>query len=530
MIRPPEPPRVARLLRFLAWVLLALPMASRAADTPPSPKPNILLILADDLGHGDVGCYNPEAKVPTPNLDRLARNGMRFTDAHSPSTVCTPSRYSLLTGRMGFRANGWSVFVGVGGPCLIEPERLTLPQMLRAQGYATAMTGKWHVGLTFLDHEGRRITQRGLEGVKLIDYSRAIPDAPIHRGFDRFFGTACCPTTDFLYAFIDGDRIPVPPTGPLDKSRIPKNPYTVDNRPGLVAPDYDLEEVDMRFLQKSEEFLEQHVKATPGKPFFLFHASSAVHLASLPGRDFKGKTKAGPHGDLIFEFDHVVGELLKTLERLQVANNTLVIVTSDNGPETTTVVHMRADYGHDGARPWRGFKRDQWEGGHRVPFLVQWPGKVRAGSVCDRTLCLTDVMATCAGVSGAILPDNAAEDSFDFSPALLEQGMEQPPRAFTLHQAVLNHPLAIRRGSWKYLDHRGSGGNSYDDPEIKPFALPDTAPTAPGQLYDLATDPGERTNLYFERIAVAKELKDQLDEARQSGRSVPLPRPTAKSK
>ena len=199
--------RMARLAGWLSLLLPALTMGSLAVESGPRPRPNILLILADDLGYGDVGCYNPESKVPTPNLDRLARNGLRFTDAHSASTVCTPSRYGILTGRMGFRANSWSVFEGVGGPCLIEPERLTLPQMLRARGYATAMTGKWHLGLTFQDHEGRRITERGVAGVKLIDYGRSIPDAPIHRGFDRFFGTACCPTTDYLYAFIDGDRI-----------------------------------------------------------------------------------------------------------------------------------------------------------------------------------------------------------------------------------------------------------------------------------------------------------------------------------
>lgn len=510
-------------LNFLQFGILPLALAAglHAADAPPPAKPNILLILADDLGYGDVGCYNPESKVPTPNLDRLAREGMRFTDAHSPSTVCTPTRYSILTGRMAFRTGSWGVFAGVGGPCLIEPGRLTLPKMLRERGYDTAMTGKWHVGLTFLGRDGQRITQRGLEGVKLIDYSRPIPDAPIHRGFDRFFGTACCPTTDFLYAFIDGDRIAVPPIGPLDQSRIPKNPYTVDNRPGLVAPDYDLEEVDMVFLKKSQEFLEKHAMGTPWKPFFLFHASSAVHLASLPGRDFKGKTKAGPHGDLIFEFDNVVGELMKTIDRLKLTDNTLVIVTSDNGPETTTVVHMRSDYGHDGARPWRGMKRDQWEGGHRVPFLVRWPGKVRPGSVSEQTLSLTDVMATCAGVSGAQLPEEAAEDSFDFSPVLLGKQNEQPFREFTLQQAVLNHAMAIRRGPWKYLDHQGSGGNNYSDSELKPFDLENTAPTAPGQLYNLAKDPGERTNLYFEHPELVRELKGKLDECRHSGRSAP---------
>ena len=177
--------------------------------------PNILFILADDLGYGDVSCYNPESKVPTPNIDRLAREGMRFTDAHSPSTVCTPSRFSILTGRMAFRTGFAGVFTGAGGPCLIEDSRLTLPSMLQTKGYTTALFGKWHVGLSFRDEEGEFINEDGLAPVQRIDYTQSIPDAPVHRGFDHFFGTACCPTTDFLYAFIDGDSVPVPPTGLL---------------------------------------------------------------------------------------------------------------------------------------------------------------------------------------------------------------------------------------------------------------------------------------------------------------------------
>ncbi|MBM3858848.1 MAG: arylsulfatase [Verrucomicrobia bacterium] len=472
-------------------------------------KPNIVFILADDLGYGDVSCYNVQSKVPTPRIDRLAREGMRFTDAHSPSTVCTPTRYSLLTGQMPFRAGRVPVFTGAGGPCLIRENQLTLPQMLRNRGYATAMTGKWHVGLTFFDAKGVRIADQGLEGVKRIDFARAIPDTPIHRGFDWFFGTACCPGTDHLYAFIVGDRIPVPPTKLLDKSKLPKHPYAHDNRPGLIAPDYDIEEVDMVFLKKSKEFLEEHVKRQPHKPFFLYHATAAVHLPSFAGRQFQGKTKAGPHGDFIHEFDWIVGELLDTLEKLGVADNTLVMLSSDNGPEVTSVVHMRADYGHDGARPWRGMKRDNWEGGHRVPFIVRWPGKVKPGSTSAQTVSMTDVMATCAAVCGATLPSNAAPDSCNLLPVLLHGDGTKPARAYTVQQAL--SVLSIRRGPWKYLDHRGSGGNNYDRAELKAFALPDTAPDAPGQLYNLATDPGERTNLYFKHPDIVKELKRLLD-------------------
>jgi arylsulfatase A-like enzyme len=415
------------------------------------------------------------------------------------------------------------VFTGVGGPCLIEEGRLTLPQMLRNQGYATTLIGKWHVGLTFLDQNGNRITQRGVEGVRRIDTSRPIPDAPIHRGFTEFFGTACCPTTDWLYAWIDGDRIPTPPNRPLDKTHLPKHPYAHDNRPGLIAPDFDLEEVDMVFLRKSQEFLESHVKAKPERPFFLFHSAQAVHLPSFPSDAFKGKTRAGPHGDFIFEFDAVVGELLKTLERLGVADQTLVIVTSDNGPETTSVIHMREDHDHDGARPWRGLKRDQWEGGHRVPLIVRWPGKIRPGSVSGQTVCLTDLMATCAAITGAEIPDDAAEDSFDLLPILSEEDGGQPVRQYTLHQTI-SLALAIRRGPWKYLDHRSSGGNDYDRKLLRPFALPDTAPEAPGQLYNLDRDPGETTNLYFEEPEIVEELKAKLEESKQLGRSAPLNR------
>jgi len=494
--------------------------ANTKAQVNETKKPNIVVILADDLGYGDVGCYNSESKVPTPNLDRLAKQGMRFTDAHSPSTVSTPSRYSLLTGQMDFRINYASVFVGVGGPCLIKENQLTLPQMLRNQGYATAMTGKWHVGLTFLDKEGKRITAGGIEGVKMIDYSRAIPDAPIHRGFDRFFGTACCPGTDFLYAFINGDRIPVPPTRMLDKTNLPKHPYAYDNRDGMIAPGYDLEELDMVFLKKSQDLLEEHIKKQPDKPFFLLHSTAAVHLPSFASRKFKGMTKAGPHGDFIFEFDYIVGELMKTLKKLGVADNTIFIITSDNGAETTTVVNMRVDYGHDGVRPWRGMKRDNWEGGHRIPFIVVWPGKVAPGSTSDQTICLTDIMATCAAITGSKLPDDSAEDSFSILPVLLGKDNGKPLRPYTLHQTI-SLALGIRKGNWKYLDHKGSGGNDYSKGELLPYALPELAPTAPGQLYNLSSDSGERTNLYFKYPEVVRELKELLDKSKLKGRSSP---------
>ena len=503
------------------------------ASIPATAQPNILFILADDLGYGDVSCYNSDSKITTPNLDRLAQEGMKFTDAHSPSTVCTPTRYSIMTGRMAFRLNYSGVFTGVGGPCLITEDRLTLPGMLQEQGYETALFGKWHIGMSFLDKDGQVIDDKkpagvtgpidraklGVAAVRRVDYSRPSPDSPIHRGFDQFFGTVCCPTTDWLYAYMDGDRIPVPPTELVDKSKLPNHEWSFDCREGLVAPDFNHEEVDMVFLEKSLNFLDQHAKEKSGKPFFLFHSLQAVHLPSFPAQQFQGKSGAGPHGDFIFEFDYIVGQLLEKLDELGYADGTLVVVSSDNGPEVGTVINMRGIYEHDGARPWRGVKRDNWEGGHRVPMVARWPGKVEAGSVSDQTVCLTDIMATCAAIADAKLPNNAAEDSFNILPILLGE-TNKDVRDYTLHQTI-SLALAIRKGDWKYLDHQGSGGNRYGQGRLEKYTLPDTAPEAPGQLYNLVTDPGETTNLYFKHPEVVKELKGKLEEYKSSGRSTP---------
>lgn len=528
---------LSKFLKFLA-LTFSIFFTSLSAQK----SPNILFIYADDLGYGDVSCYNPESKVSTPNIDRLAKDGIRFTDAHSPSTVCTPSRYSVMTGRMAFRLNYAGVFTGVQGPCLIEEDRLTLPQMLRESGYSTALFGKWHIGMTFFDKNGRPVSKenydkdaeipgahdysktnfytsdQGVAMVQSVDYSRPIPDGPINRGFDQFFGTASCPTTDWLYAFVDGDRIPVPPTKLFNKFPLPVHDYSQDNRIGMIAPGFDMEEVDLLFLEKSQDFLEEHARTKPDQPFFLFHSTQAVHLPSFPAERFKGVTDAGPHGDFIHELDYIVGELLDTLEQLGMAENTLVILSSDNGPEVPTTIAMRRDFDHDGAKPWRGMKRDQWEGGHRVPFIASWPGKIKPGSTSDQTICQTDLMATCAEIAGYSLPENAAEDSYNILPALLGEDAGQAIRPYTLHQTI-RLGLAIRKGPWKYLDHQGSAGNRYEQERFELFRIKDTAPDAPGQLYNLDTDPGETINLYYEHPERVKELKAILEKSKANGRS-----------
>ncbi len=505
------------------WLLGLLVCSFATPTIVANDHPNIVLILADDLGYGDVSCYNDQAKVATPHLDLLARQGVRLTDAHSPSTVCTPTRYGLLTGQMPFRIpRGGMVFTGIGGPSLIEPGRMTLASLLRDQGYATACIGKWHVGLTFYDAQGEPVKDTGTDAIPRVDFERRIVGGPTDHGFDRFFGTACCPTTDWLYAFIEQDRVPHPPTRRIDKTSLPQHPYANDCRPGWIADNFPMEEVDLVFLQKSREFIQQHVRETPDKPFFLFHSAQAVHLPSFPAPQYQGKTAAGPHGDFIHQLDDIVGQLTETLEQTGVAENTIVIFTSDNGPETTSVIHMRQDHDHDGARPWRGVKRDNWEGGHRVPMLVRWPNRLPANTVCDQPTCLTDILATVAAIVDVPLSGEVAEDSFNMLPAWRGKTTE-PIRPYLLHQAFAGaKTLAIRRGPWKYIDHPGSGGNRYENNAgLKPFILPEADPAAPGQLYHLVDDPGETTNVYGQHPEIVAELQALLRLTKSTGRSRP---------
>ena len=362
-------------------------------------QPNIVFILADDLGFGDLACYNEKAKVKTPHLDRLAKQGMRFSDAHSPSTVCTPSRYSLLTGRMCFRTGYRGVFTGVGGPALIKAGRLTLGEMLRRRGYKTACIGKWHIGMTFLTKDGspahkakvsRKTAKDWREGgpalrrVQLVDWSKPIPDGPIHRGFDRFFGTACCPTTDWLYAFIDQDRVPIPPSARLDRKHLPKHPYARDNRRGVIAKGFDLERVDLDFLDKSVEWLEQQAQREPRRPFFLLHSMQAVHLPSFAAEGVQaGKSGAGPHGDFIHEMDWIVGRTDGDPRTARAHRRTpIVMFSSDNGPEVTTAQSRCASRPRATTARDRGAASSATNGKAATAsrWIVRWPGVVEPGS------------------------------------------------------------------------------------------------------------------------------------------------------
>ncbi|YCM46385.1 arylsulfatase [Verrucomicrobiaceae bacterium 227] len=488
--------------------------------------PNIVIIYADDLGYGDLSCYNPKAAYKTPRLDQMAAEGVRFSDAHSPSTICSPSRYGLFSGQQIYRSTGrgGGAFEGPGGPSYLKPGTLTLGDMLKEKGYHTGIFGKWHVGLTWLDKDGKRLGN-GFANSLLIDYEKSTPliDGPNKRGFDESFVTPNCPTTDPLYVYIENGMVPVPADRRYDPESSP-NPggkWRWDNDAGWMAPGYEFVEADLLFYEKTKEFITTHRKETPEKPFFAVFSTQIAHAPVLPAPEFNGATEAGPRGDFVYELDVLVGRVLDLVKELGIDEETLILFNADNGPETVHADWMREDHDHDPAGGWRGVKRDAWEGGHRVPFIARWPGRLSRGVVSEQMTNTTDIFATLASVVGYELPDSAATDSFDMVPAMI--GSQDPKKSIRPHLLTQSFrgEFQLRVGDWKYLDHKGSGGNGYNDGILKKYAIKDTAPEAPGQLYNLAKDPGETTNLYFKEAAKREELQALLKELKESGRSAP---------
>ncbi|MCA9196942.1 MAG: sulfatase-like hydrolase/transferase [Planctomycetales bacterium] len=489
--------------------------------------PNIVIIYADDLGYGDLSSYNPHAAYRTPHLDQLAAEGIRFLDAHSPCTICSPSRYGLYSGQLVCRTGRKpTAFEGPGGPSYLRIDDLTLADMLKEQGYRTGVFGKWHVGLTWLDHEGQRLSG-GFQNSLRIDYKKSTPliDGPSRNGFDESFITPNCPTTDPLYVYIENGMVPQPATQRHKRDSLP-NPggkWRWDNDEGWMAPDYEFVNADLLFYQKTVQFIRQHQQTKPSQPFFVVLSTQIAHAPVLPADEFTGKTTAGARGDFVHELDQLTGRLLALLQELTIDDNTLVIFHSDNGPETVHTAWMRQDHHHDAAGGWRGMKRDGWEGGHRVPLIMRWPAKIPPGKVSRQLINTTDIMATLASVVGYPLPDDAAVDSFDMFPVMTGLHSEsQSIRPYMLTQSFRGE-FQLRQGNWKYLDHVGSGGNDYGNSLLKEYALPDSAADAPGQLYNLEADPGETNNLYFaepDRRQQMQELLKQLTEP-SSGRTAP---------
>lgn len=488
--------------------------------------PNIIIIYADDLGYGDLSCYNDKSAYKTPNLDKMAKEGVLFTDAHSPSTICSPSRYGLFSGQQIYRSTGKGgrAFEGPGGPSYLKSGQLTIADMLRTKGYRTGVFGKWHVGLTWFDKNNERL-KGGFENSLLIDYEKSTPliDGPNERGFDESFITPNCPNTDPLYIYIENGMVPKPASERHKRDNLP-NPggkWRWDNDEGWMSPGYNFMEADLLFYEKTSEFITKHQKNTPNKPFFAVFSTQIAHAPVLPASEFNGATDAGPRGDFVWELDVLVGRVLDLVKKLEIDDNTLIIFNSDNGAETVHVDWMRQDYQHDASGGWRGMKRDAWEGGHRVPFIVRWPNIFPKGLVSNQLTNTTDIFATIASIIGYQLKEEDATDSFDMLPAMLgTQDERKSIRPYLLTQSFRGE-FQIRQANWKYLDHIGSGGNNYEDKNLMKYALPELAVDASGQLYNLTKDPGEKTNLFFVEAAKRKELQQLLQDLKSSGRSAP---------
>lgn len=503
--------------RAALFLTATLPLALAAQPLQAADRPNIVIIYTDDQGYGDVSALNPNSKFQTPNIDRLVREGMTFTDGHCSDTVCTPSRYGLLTGRYSWRSRLKKGVMGAEGECLIENGRMTLASLLRDNGYKTSMIGKWHLGMQFDGKVGER------------DWSKPFTDGPIEKGFDHFFGIPASMNYGVL-TYLQQDRVLKPANlwtakkpgdnqGDRASYRI-MPPYQTERPPQTngrmlpleVADDFVDSEVLRIFLDKASAWIDGVADdARKGKPFFLYLPLTSPHKPVCPQKEFIGKSQAGLYGDFMMETDFRVGQLLATLDKHGLAEDTLVVFTADNGAENTYRDRIER-YRHSSNAPFRGGKRDLYEGGHRVPFIVRWPAQVPAGAKVDEPVCQTDLLATFADIVGAKLPDGAAEDSFSLLPALLETDFERPLRAPLIHHSAAGM-FSIREGDWKLNLGRGDQGT----------ARPKNGEPA-HELYNLKTDPGENTNVIGDHREIADRLQKRLTQLVQNGRSNPGPK------
>jgi arylsulfatase A-like enzyme len=463
---------------FFVFAFFLLGAVAAVADE----KPNVVFIICDDLGYGDVQCLNPaHGKIKTPHVDQLASQGMIFTDAHSGSSVCTPTRYGLLTGRYSWRTKLQKGVVQGFSACLIAEDRPTVSGFYRAQGYDTAIIGKWHLNFEYLDPQtGKRLKAKG-KAVPPV--GATIPDGPVDRGFDYFHGIHHARSMEAI----------------------------IEN--GKVIEHDPVENFLPRVTQKSVEYI--HSRKGKEKPFFLYVPLGSPHTPIVPTGEWVGRSGLGKYGDFVMQTDHAVGQISKALVDQGLSDNTLVVFTSDNGCSKAADIKGLAEQGHWVSGEMRGSKADIWDGGHRVPFIVRWPGKVSPGTRCSQLICLTDFFRTAVEVLGAEVPEGSCEDSVSFLPALFGKPIDSN-RVGVVHHSISGH-FAYRVGDWKLLLARGSGG--WSSPKEK-----DKGPdSAEAQLYNLAEDPKEQNNLYNRRSDVVKKLLDQLASDVESGRSVPGP-------
>jgi arylsulfatase A len=482
-------------------IVLASTIALGTASAE-SKHPNIIYILADDLGYGDVKSCNPESKIETPYIDSLAADGMLFTDAHSGSAVCTPTRYGVLTGQYAWRSRLKSGVLGGYSPHLIPTGRETVGSMLRKKGYHTACIGKWHLGMDWAPTEKTQKEEPANYGPMNVDYTKAITNGPNSVGFDYFFGiSASLDMPPFIY--IENDKTVGVPT--TEKKWMRKGPAHVDFEAEDVLPD---------ITAKAVKYISERGHDAAQKPFFLYFPLNSPHTPIVPKAEFQGKSGIGAYGDFVCQTDWVVGEILTALEDNGLTENTLIIFTSDNGCSPQAKFEDLAKLGHNPNYKFRGNKADIYEGGHRVPFLVKWPGIVKAGSRSDQTICLVDLLATVADIVKVTRDNSTGEDSVSLLPALNGTDGGKPLREATVHHSI-NGSFAIRQGKWKLCECPGSGGWSNPRPGKA------TKGMLPLQLFDLESDLGETKNVAEANPEVVKSLQALLEKYRTEGRSTP---------
>jgi len=463
-------------------------------------KPNLIYILADDMGYGDVSALNEKSAFKTPSFDSICENGIAFTDAHATSSVCSPSRYSILTGRYPWRSKMKTGVLGGYSKALIGRDRLTIGKFLQNQGYKTAAVGKWHLGMDFA---GNFSEQPGYNTSPGVDYTKKIENSPVTRGFDYFYGiTASLDMPPYVY--IENDRFTSVPKREIE-GETGKRLY----RKGPIADDFVFDDVLPNLTKKALDVIDRWAD----EPFFLYFPLPAPHTPILPAPGFRGKSNTNEYGDFVLMCDDLVGQIIQKLKDRGILENTILVYTSDNGPSPICDLEELNRAGHYSNYHFRGHKADIYEGGHRIPLMIQWPAKIKKGLRCDETVCLSDLTATLADLFGIMLPENTAEDSVSNLPLWMNPG-QGPIRDDIVHESV-NGSLSIRRGKWKLEMCPGSGGWSWPKPGEEPPGSPRF------QLYDLEKDVHEKFNVINDHPDIVSELKTRLVEIIRRGRSTP---------
>lgn len=477
------------------------------ADNPP----NIIIIFADDLGIGDVSCYNPDARIKTPHIDALAKDGMRFTAGHATSSVCTPSRYSILTGRYNWRTHLKGGVLGGYDMPLIDSSRTTIADILQQKGYNTACIGKWHLGLEYATEDGKKAYFDFQNKQTNIRWNQPMPQTPNDLGFDYFYGISA--SADMPpYMYIEDRKFVTDYDTIKGDSKYTRTDMRQFFRPGPASDEIEPESFLPDFTAKAVSYIQEQ---TQDKPFFMYYPLTAPHKPIAPSQGFKGKTDLHTYLDFCIEVDHTVGEIVKTLKEKGLYENTMIIFTSDNGFAPYVDVKFLENHGHYPSYIYRGYKADIWEGGHRVPLIVTWPGKVQSSTISNEVVSLVDLFATTAEIVNADFEDNAGEDSYNILPVLLNEPYQGPLREATVFHSIRGE-FAIQQGPWKLIlcNEERAGGMWVPDKR-----LDSTQVQTPYLLYNLQEDPEELINLYDRYPEKVQELKALLSNYISNGRS-----------